>query len=96
MWKILILVMIVLSGCATLTPEEREYQKEQTAYRRVIDLLNWELCMNTYKHNGGMTVHRNHQHGRGHPTLQADSFDIRWDLTDNNCKLVLGEHFAGY
>ena len=88
----LLLVTLLLSGCASATkgmpPEEKE---EYYANRTAVDRDNWTTCLRVYRAAGKPTVHYGHQHGGRHKNKpeQRARFDRRIDLIRNNCRLVV-------
>lgn len=76
-----LLVLIVLSGCASNPQDDvREYNEQ-------IDRENWAACERLYKFHGVPTIHRGHLHSeqRGEVRLHW----IQQDLADNNCRRYL-------
>lgn len=77
--------LVGLGGCATYTPEEREW-------RQGIDAENWTLCQLAYRQAGKPTWSK-HDHRRH---LPHRSHEIAEDLMVNNCRMVLGEQWIDY
>ena len=78
----LILLLFILTGCATaLTEDERQLQ-------HAIDRENWELCQIAYRQSNEIMISY-HDHKRG----PHKNHEVRADLRDNSCRLVLGETY---
>ena len=95
--------LFALGSCQTIYPEcERhvgdiikleECQYEVREYRRGIDTLNWNLCLQVYNNSPGAFVwHINHNGSHRH----YNPMDIRQDLVQNSCRSVLGDYWADY
>lgn len=81
------LLLLLLAGCASnLTEEDR-------AYRDVVDRGNWEACNKLYLLHGKPTFHTNHRHMGGRKT---HSRDVRGDLTENHCRMIMGDSWMNY
>ena len=104
---VLLLLFCILSGCATVYPECKKYPKgsevrkkcnsDVREWREEIDKINWSLCMQLYVESGTISIHREHRHGQGRDKATGTQpFDIRRDLNDNNCRIILREHWADY
>ncbi len=78
-------------GCAPLT----EIEKEERDWKTNIDLENWENCELVYSRSLQATWHMGHSHNHNRSKMQSRC-DIRSDLVNNSCRLVLGEHWIRY
>lgn len=79
------LLPFLLFGCAsTMTAEEVEYQRQ-------LDRENWALCEAVYKEARQYTLHIGHVHRRG---VEPKWYEIKDDLTSNDCRRVLGPYYA--
>ena len=83
-WVCVVVAFLTVSGCATYDAEER-------AYRDAIDAENWRMCELVYQQAGASTYHRDHEHNH---RVRWD--DIKKDLMDNRCKVLLGDYWAEY
>lgn len=100
---ILLIVFVVLQGCATtdrseMTEQElKAYDDEQfrQEYNRGIDAENWRLCQKLYNQAGKGMLHVDHQHtrrdrGRVRPWM------IRSDLMYNQCRRYLRDYWIDH
>ncbi len=98
---ILLIVFVVLQGCATtdrseMTEQElKAYDDEQfrQEYNRGIDYENWRLCQKLYDQAGQQTLHVDHQHAR-RDRGRSRHWEIKSDLMYNQCRMYLGEYWA--
>jgi uncharacterized protein YceK len=81
---LMISLLILLAGCATVTQEERD----QLAY----DQENWAACKARYAEFGRPTVSQ-HRH---QPGIRHTKWDTLDDLALNYCRQILGGEWAGY
>lgn len=84
----LMLVLIVILGCAALSPEQIERRDD----RRDIDAENWWLCQKVIKANNirWMSKH-DHRTGSIHRPRE-----ILEDLHSAQCRRLLGEYWIRY
>ncbi len=88
---VLIVASLLGASCAPMTIED----KERREYNDAIAAENWRLCQQVYTQHRKPTYHRGHVHngtGRVYGTSKIEA--IRSDLMDNNCRQVLGDHWA--
>lgn len=81
-----IIIVICLSGCTTLSDEER-------AWRHGIDAENWEMCLLVYKQNDVPTIHYEHTHKYKN---RVRPWDISSDLRNNRCRSILKDYWIHY
>ena len=75
------LIPLILAGCAAMPEESLD------RYR--IDEANWLNCAYVYKREGKITYHE-------HIHEKAGKWEIRSDLSLNNCRRVLGDEWLEY
>lgn len=100
MGRVLLVVMVFLSGCAGF-PECQQYegeefkqcQKDVREYRNSMDNENWALCERIYKQMGKPTYHKDHSHDRGASTPHSRQANVKTDLMMNNCKRVIPKDY---
>jgi len=83
-------VVAVMVACTTLTNEQLVKRAEEKEWRRHTDLINWELCEKLHR---GPTIHLGHEHKRWQMTRW---YVVKADLTNNNCRSILGAYWAEY
>lgn len=77
----LLLLLGVLSGCASALPED------VIEYNRGVALDNWSRCEALINNAGVNTIHVDHIHH----ALRSDRLHVvRADLRDNRCRRLLG------
>ena len=77
------------AGCAT-NPEA--YETKRLTHQ--VNLANWSLCAKIYKDNNTHTLHVDHQHrSNGMIVGMGDHWAVKTDLTNNNCKMILGAYW---
>ena len=81
--KPVILVCLILCGCAASTEQEAS----ERAYRQAVDKANWETCEAVYKAYGKPTFHKGHTHQRI-KSISSNHY-VRQDLMSNNCESLL-------
>lgn len=80
-WAALVIAMfLALAGCAVT---------EESEYREQVDKANWLNCESAYARQGKPTYH-DHLHER------AGKWEIRSDLSMNNCRRVIGDEWLEY
>ncbi len=93
-----LLLIFLIVGCATLTPEEKLIRSEERAWKRQVDWENWTMCDYAYKQAGAYTIHENHGHDRWGRRSQRGitHWDIKSDLRNNNCRAILRDLWIHY
>ncbi len=97
---ILLIVFVVLQGCATtdrseMTEQElKVYDDEQfrQEYNRGIDFENWRMCQKMYDQAGKSTLHMDHQHNRRHRGRYRH-WEVKSDLMYNECRRYLKKEY---
>ncbi len=88
-----LLLLILLSGCASLTPEEKTLRSEEREWKNQIDMENWIMCDSI----GGIFVHYDHEHPTwGRPNRRVSRWDIKSDLSANLCHAKLKGYWIHY
>lgn len=82
-----LVLLLLFPGCG-LGPA---YTPEEVAWKQQMDRENWRLCEAVYRAKGGATIHRGHSHQKGRQTRIGA---VRTDLSDNQCRLILGPYWA--
>lgn len=96
--RVFLLMILLLIGCVTLTPEEKVARAERNEWRHQIDWENWAMCDYAYRQAGVYTVHLNHSHGKwGRRSARGIThWDIKSDLRNNNCHAILRNSWIHY
>lgn len=81
--KQLILICLILCGCAAASEQEITDRE----YRQAVDRVNWKTCEAVYKAHGKPTFHKGHTHQRI-KALDSNHY-VRQDLMSNNCRALL-------
>lgn len=87
---LLLICILALSGCATLTEAEKKDKEWDAGMRRAYTLENAALCMQLMRKAGAISYHINHMHDerrplRGHRQLAA----AREDIIHNRCRMII-------
>lgn len=81
------LILLLIVGCASQLTEDEILERE---YNQAINKENWYMCQKVYADNGSPTYSR-HAHSKHR---KHTDWDVKDDLTWNNCKFVLGSTSA--
>lgn len=82
-------------ACLAEALEKKIEQKRfEMDYNRGIDLDNWTTCLRIYEALGEITYHINHTHSRTRAKRRIDPWDVKSDLRNNNCRMVIRQVFG--
>ncbi len=94
---VIMLLAILMAGCAsTLTEEEQQAKADATEWKKGIDYENYRMCMLMYDQAGVQTIHIDHQHDRRSKKRGPRWSDVKSDLMYNECRRHLKEYWADY
>ncbi len=88
----LLLLVFMIVGCETLTPEEELRRADDIEWNDQIDLMNWLMCDEL----GILYWHYDHGHSRWDRSGRVSRWDIKSDLRDNNCYSALRDRWLHY